>query len=222
VTVTGVRRPARSRTGAGRRAVNLARRWGTVYGMAATHPLTGVVVAAAYVGKTVQRLADREDQHRVVQPWADTIVGHAYVIDQGWWTSAELAAREVFHIRRLRPLYNIEHNMGNRDRVKPWDAVAQRQQREPGWVPVEDVARLGLRLLARRRFAFRFRRVRVSWWLVLWLTFVVGLGAFAVRSGGVSAQDGLIVGVGGASLIVGLLYVRRPKRRRRRSRRALW
>ncbi|WP_345509450.1 hypothetical protein [Phytohabitans houttuyneae] len=109
-------------------------RVGVVYGIYVLHPVTGNIVLG-YVGKTRQSLRVREGQHRDEQPWADTIVGSAFVIAKGVWTEAQLDACEQHHIRSLRPLYNIDHNGGNPNRIPPWEAVAQRQAREPGWTP---------------------------------------------------------------------------------------
>lgn len=127
--------PARTRPRQPRTATaKTGQRLGIVYGIRVIHPTTGQI-ALGYVGKTRQRLRTREGQHRDEQPWSDTIVGAAFVIAQGMWTEAQLDAVEQHHIRTLLPLYNIDHNLANPRRITPWDAVAQRQAREPGWIP---------------------------------------------------------------------------------------
>lgn len=122
------------------------RRPGIVYGINVVHPVTGEVVLG-YVGKTRQQLASRERQHREEQPWADTIVGSAYVIvEHQGWSEAELDHAEQTHIRALKPIYNIDHNRNNPNRIPPWQAIEQRQAREaargnPNWKPIKLAAR---------------------------------------------------------------------------------
>ncbi|WP_051797277.1 hypothetical protein [Catenuloplanes japonicus] len=125
-------------------------RRGIVYGITTlTHEcalamLRGEPITAGtefgYAGKTRQRLAARERQHRDTQPWSDLIVGEAFVVEQGMWDEPELDARELAVIAGWRPRYNISGNWDNPGRVKPWDAVAQRHARDdaagrPRWVP---------------------------------------------------------------------------------------
>lgn len=97
------------------------------------HPETGQRVLG-YIGETARMPFVRLMEHIQSQPWADTIVGWevapaVYPSKQAVWVAEQAA------IRAERPLYNIEHNMGNPDRIPPWVAVAQRQARQPGWVP---------------------------------------------------------------------------------------
>jgi hypothetical protein len=165
------------------------RRRGIVYGINVVHPSTGRVMLG-YVGQTRQTLEARETQHREVQPWADTIVGRAYVIEVGWWTDVELDAREVWHIHRWLPLYNIEHNMANPWRIPPWTAVEQRQAREPGWRPVRHQTFVAMR--AGRRVPWRVYGIAtmwlvltaVLWWAADWtdLPFAAGTAAVAMVS----------------------------------------
>ncbi len=163
------------------------RRLGTVYaydtlcvdehGLVAN---TGVEVG--YVGKTVQRLSARDDQHRGIaggpdgtpakcQPFSDLIVGGVRVIEQGMWTEEELAERERFHIGRLRPRYNHEFNGSNPLRVPIYVARQQRDARDAArgvvpqqWAPTRQPARRWRRLL----------RSPWTWWLSGWLATVVG------------------------------------------------
>lgn len=100
---------------------------------------TGIEVG--YVGKTVQKLSARDDQHRGIaggpdgapakcQPWSDLIVGGVRILEQGMWTDAELADRERFWIEQLRPAYNHEFNLGNPGRVPIFVARRQRDVRD--------------------------------------------------------------------------------------------
>lgn len=113
------------------------RRWSIVYGFRILDPAT-MRVLVDYVGKTVQKLAARERQHRgqdfetddTEQPWSDLIVGKPFIIEQGLWTAAELAERERFHIHRLKPRYNYEHNLDNPARIPIPVARRQREARD--------------------------------------------------------------------------------------------
>lgn len=182
-----------------------------------------------YVGQTVQRLSARDDQHRGVtggpdgspakcQPWSDLIVGSVRVVEQGLWTEAELDERERFHIERLKPRYNHEHNGGNPLRVPIYVARRQRDARDAArgvvpqtWAPARVPA-------SRWRAVKRVLRSRWSWWTVAWLA------AFAVLSD-ISGQD-LTVGAraltASGALAGGWLWWRWSGRRRwRRFRRRL-
>lgn len=128
------------------------RRLGIVYGYRILDPGAGGH-PTDYVGQTIQTLAARDRQHRgkapnrdgsvKEQPWSDLIVGQPYVIEQGFWTAAELDEREQHYITTLRPRYNIAGNYGNPDRIKPWEAQAQRIARDLAaqaaqpWTPPE-------------------------------------------------------------------------------------
>lgn len=97
------------------------------------HPVTGKVVLG-YIGETGRLPFVRLMEHVLAQPWADTIV--RWEVDPTtYWGKPAVEAAEKTAIEQERPLYNVEHNMGNPDRIKPWEAVAQRQAREPGWQP---------------------------------------------------------------------------------------
>lgn len=87
-----------------------------------------------YVGETLRLPFTRWLEHVYEQPWADTIA--ALVVDEQVFPSkgAVLAAEEAT-VRAERPLFNVEFNMGNPDRVKPWEAKEQaldRQRRGTG------------------------------------------------------------------------------------------
>lgn len=97
------------------------------------HPVTGRRVLG-YIGETARMPFQRLMEHIYQQPWADTILGWE-VEDVVYRGKDAVLAAERAAIHAERPLYNIEENLGNRERIPPWDAVAQRQAREPGWVP---------------------------------------------------------------------------------------
>lgn len=84
-----------------------------------------------YVGKTRQTLAQREQQHRggsadgepvpgedlEEQPWWDVTVGGIQLVEQGVWTDDELAERERYWIRQIKPRYNYIDNCANKQRI---------------------------------------------------------------------------------------------------------
>jgi hypothetical protein len=194
------------------------------------HPTTGRIVLG-YVGETVRMPFVRLMEHIYDQPWADTIV--RWEVDTTVYAGkVAVLAAEKAAIERERPLYNIEHNMGNPVRVKPWEAVAQRQAREPGWQPP---AR-GTRVPRQRRTAaaasppaaaawgweWTPQRVRVAaWaagWAAGWLLIAVVVGRHVASLPVPSDTDSLAYGVGVATTAVGLLLPGK-RRRRRRSRR---
>jgi hypothetical protein len=118
---------------------------GVIYGFNIRDHHTGET-RIDYVGRTSQPIEVREQQHRGrlpvfgaltgEQPWADLIVGSAIVIESGRWSLEELSRREVFHIHRLRPRYNVVGNEHNPVRIKRRDATRMRDERDPrgsGW-----------------------------------------------------------------------------------------
>jgi hypothetical protein len=191
---------------------NVARR-GAVYGIptlavdAAGMPIPGVIVVG-YVGKTRQTVKQREDQHRACQSFGDLIVGGSWVIEEGFWTEAELNEREQYYIRNgvalvpggvpQRPVYNYDHNLDNPNRIEVWRAREHRQARQPGWQPVVKVprqrgARPALVVKSRSRLARWWQRRR--WWAaglgsawttlfaaVLWMVLPTKQGTDAVAS----------------------------------------
>lgn len=124
------------------RVVSAAGRAGIVYRFDVLDEDSGAVVCG-YVGQTVRALETREAEHRGNQPWADLIIGRAYVI----WSSedctpAELDVAELAEIHRLHPLYNYEGQEGAEHAVPKYEAIERRQQRnanrgESPWVPVD-------------------------------------------------------------------------------------
>jgi hypothetical protein len=118
-----------------------ARRPAVIYAYDVAHPFTGQPVLG-YVGQTVQRLEERDEQHRDVQPWYDTVLPESpRVIWSGEPTAAELDALELGFIRDLKPLYNFEGQEHATHRITKPDAVSQRHARDrsaglPLWSPV--------------------------------------------------------------------------------------
>lgn len=104
------------------------------------HPETGQRVLG-YIGETGRMPFQRLMEHVYQKPWADTIVG--WEVDSVTYPNKQaVLAAELAAIQAERPLYNIEGNMGNPDRIPPWVAVAQRQARQPDWVPPPKGARV--------------------------------------------------------------------------------
>lgn len=225
------------------------RRRGAVYGIMTVAvddrglPIPGAAPVVGYVGQSRQTVWQREQQHRDSQPFSDIIVGGSWTIEEGYWTDAELDAREQWYIRNgavlvpgqkpQRPKYNIDCNRGNPDRILPWDAVAHRQAREPGWQPpvkgayVPRQRRPGLAPVAvvvrRRRLRIRWtrRRVQAAVLAAVWLVLFAGFwrAGWDVWSGWDGPRNAAV----GASVVMGCAAVLwawagKPKRRRRRRR----
>lgn len=113
---------------------------GIIYGIRTLEPTTLASIELGYVGQTRQGIRSRELQHREEQPWADVIVGSAYVIASGVWSNEELDLTEAWAIKLLRPRYNVSGNETNHDRILPPDAIDQRLARDrvhgiPLWFP---------------------------------------------------------------------------------------
>jgi len=207
-----------STSGVDRRDCALYRFW-------VRHPVTGKTVLG-YVGETVRLPFVRLMEHIYDQPWADTIVRWE-VESTVYPGKAAVLAAEKAAIERERPLYNIEWNMANPLRVKPWEAVAQRQAREPGWQPPGK----GSRVPRPRRAAtaasapatdgwaweWTPQRIRATLWAAGWLLIAAVVGRHVASLPAPTDADGLAYGVGVATATVGLLLP--GKRRRRRSRR---
>ncbi|MCG5464255.1 hypothetical protein MED01_002420 [Micromonospora sp. MED01] len=203
----------------------------------------GAAPIVGYIGKSVQTVYQRQEQHRDDQPFSDLIVGGSWVIEEGFWTDAELSAREEWWIRNgavlvrggkpQRPVYNYEFNLDNPNRVEVWRAVEQRQAREPGWVkpangsfvprqrtygPPQNVARVVRR---RPRIRWTRRRIRAAMLAAVWLVMFAGFwwAGWDVWHGWDGPRNAAI----GAAIVMGVASVGnqwvRPKRRRRRSRR---
>lgn len=183
---------------------------------------TGVEVG--YVGQTVQRLSARDDQHRGIaggpdgtpakcQPFSDLIVGSVRVVEQGMWTQAELDERERFHIERLRPRYNHEHNGDNLLRVPIYVARRQRDARDAArgvapqsWAPTRQISRRGWSA------AMQVLRSRWTWWLLLWAAFTAGLAVVDVAGQHLTLRESAYLATAG--LAGGWLWWRFYARRR--------
>ncbi|MFG2046109.1 hypothetical protein ACGFIW_01595 [Micromonospora sp. NPDC048935] len=204
-------------------------------------PIPGAAPVVGYIGQSRQTVWQREQQHRDEQPFSDLIVGGSWTIEEGWWTQQQLDEREQHYIRRgvsllpgqeaQRPKYNIDCNRENRDRIKPWDAVAHRQAREPGWVkpakgsfvsrqrtygPPQNMARAVRR---RPRFRWTRRRIRAAVltgvWLVLFAGFWwAGWDVWHGWDGPRNAAIGTTVVM--ASAAAAWQWASKPQRRRRR------
>ncbi len=206
-----------SASGVDRRDCALYRFW-------VRHPATGRVVLG-YVGETVRMPFVRLMEHIYDQPWADTIV--RWEVDSTTYSGkAAVLAAEKAAIERERPLYNVEWNMGNPLRVKPWEAVAQRQAREPGWQPPVKKTRVPRQrrtataasaptAAAGRVWEWTPERIRVAAWAAGWLLVAVVVGWQAASGPVATAGDGLAYGAGTATAAVGLLLPGKRRRRRR-------
>jgi hypothetical protein len=190
-----------------------------------------------YIGQTQQTVKQREGQHRDDKPFGDLIVGGSWVIEEGWWTEAELDARERHYIRRgvalmrggrpQRPIYNHDHNLGNRARVPIPRQVRQRQVREPGWKPPKPGR--GLRVPRQRSGTIGWGRgpqmpkwkVRLLAVATQWLLTAVGLWWLWADSW--YGLEGAKHAAGWSAALVAfgwtMVYLRRGKRQRRRGRR---
>lgn len=173
---TSVKQPARRRTFEGRRRARLY-----AYMTFKVDPRGMVLdgsLEVGYIGQTVQTLAARDGQHNgvagpdgtpmVCQPWYDIVGGGILLIVEGFWTQAELDERESYWIHRLKPRYNIEHNLANKDRITKAQARRHREARckargvpPPAWSRPETAIPAPPRSRLRRLL-----RHQVTWWIV--------------------------------------------------------
>ncbi|MEV5211302.1 hypothetical protein AB0K35_27900 [Micromonospora sp. NPDC053740] len=205
--------------------------------------IPGAPPIVGYIGKSVQTVYQRQEQHRDDKPFSDLIVGGSWVIEEGFWTDAELSAREQWWIRNgavlllggkpQRPVYNYEFNLDNPNRVEVRRAVEQRQAREPGWVkpvkgsfvprqrtygPPQNVARVVRR---RPRYRWTRRRVRAAVLAVVWLVMFAGFwwAGWDVWPGWYGPRNSAVgASVVMASAAAAWQWASKPKRRRRRRR----
>jgi hypothetical protein len=211
------------------------RRHSIVYGANILDPDTREV-RVDYVGQTVQTLAARERQHRgqdpatgnVEQPWSDLIVGALFVIEEGWWTAAELDAREEFHIRRVLPRYNYTHNQDNPDRIPIPEARRQREARDAArGLPSPQWDRPARQTRAPRRAVAggwpRWRRWAVGL-ATTWLALSIACWVLACTRFDAPVLGGLEVGTVGASAVMagGGVGWWRYRQARPRTRRKVW
>lgn len=196
------------------------RRLGIVYGFNILDPQT-MQVCVDYVGQTVQELGARERQHRgddwstdaTEQPWSDLIVGKPFIIEQGWWTQAELDERERFHIKRLQPRYNYVHNLDNAKRIPIPVARRQREERDRARGVQPLTWGRAPRVPVRRGWSAGQRKAAVL--VGLWLVLAVGVW-WATGDSGV---HGAAAGCGAACGVYFAVWRgRKPRRRRSGSR----
>lgn len=101
-----------------------------VYAIAVTHQDLGTYEGFGYIGQTVRDPYVRLAEHREDKPWAGWILG-VNVLWTGTCTQAQLDDLERRAIETFKPLYNIDMNMNNPRRIKPWD-VKRKPQRSSG------------------------------------------------------------------------------------------
>ncbi|QKW15406.1 hypothetical protein [Verrucosispora sp. NA02020] len=193
------------------------------------HPETGERVLG-YVGETARLPFQRLMEHIYQQPWADTIL--AWEVDDTVYAGkAAVLAAEKATVEAEKPLYNVEWNRGNPDRIIPPVAQRQRNARDPQWVaPAQSVR------VPRPRGAGRVRtaatstkaakdvpqwagspeQIKATLWVVAWLVVACVIGRQAASGPVATWIDGAAYGAGSASVLVGLLL---PSPKRRRSRR---
>lgn len=92
------------------------------------HPVTGLR-ALGYIGETARMPFVRLMEHIQEKPWADTIIGWE-VDDRTFAGKDAVLQAERAAIHAEKPLYNIEENLGNGDRIPPWTAKEQRAARD--------------------------------------------------------------------------------------------
>lgn len=115
---------------------------GKVYRFDCLDEATGAVVCG-YVGQTRRTLAEREREHRGDKPWSDLIVGAITLVWESEEVSdADLDAIERRYILDLKPLYNVEHQLGAPHAVPKWEQIEARQVRNAGrglpvWIPID-------------------------------------------------------------------------------------
>jgi hypothetical protein len=101
--------------------------WGkrhrTVYGYQVTDLRDpGWPIAWGYVGKTSSNPRYRDAQHRNGKVWAWAIKGQMQILWSGECGRISLWFREVYWIHRCKPLFNVDHNRHNPNRITPYDA----------------------------------------------------------------------------------------------------
>lgn len=101
-----------------------------VYTIAVIHQDLGTYESFGYIGQTVRDPYVRLAEHREDKEWAGWIVG-VNVLWTGTCTQAQLDELERRAIETFKPLYNIDMNMNNPRRIKPWD-VKRRVRKTPG------------------------------------------------------------------------------------------
>jgi hypothetical protein len=104
-------------------------RWVYAYDVIDLRPQS-VHVEVGYVGKSSSKLLYRDAQHRHGKVWAWAIVGEIRPVWHGECGRVSLWFREVYYIRKLRPLFNVDWNRHNRNRITPWVARRLYERRD--------------------------------------------------------------------------------------------
>jgi hypothetical protein len=187
-------------------------------------------ITRGYIGETAREPFVRFLEHLYEKDFADTIVGPPRVV-AAFNSKAEVLAAEEAAVRTKRPLYNIEYNMDNPQRIPPWTAREQRAARDaarategaaPAPAPVASprARRPRSRPPARpsrtarpapprvRPLRWRHRRV---WLALLWLAVAAALCWTVIDR--VGARDAVGLGAAGAAaLFVAAVGTRRRRR----------
>jgi hypothetical protein len=150
------------------------RRPGIVYAVDVLDHETNVVMRADYVGKSRRKLAVRAAEHREDQAWADLIVDDFYVLVQGMFTDAELAAEERAAIARYRPRLNFVDNVDNPDRIPKYVQWQQRWERDdrlgrPRWVHPDQRGTPAVVVSAVPVSLWKPWQVTVGVWMAVWV-----------------------------------------------------
>ena len=91
-----------------------------VYDLTGIHQDTGQPEPFLYIGQTVRDPYTRLEEHKEDKLWAGWITG-VQILWSGTCTQQQLDDLEREAIDRFRPLYNIDMNMKNPRRIKPWE-----------------------------------------------------------------------------------------------------
>lgn len=95
-----------------------------------------------YVGQSVRELVVRGAEHADDKPWSDLIAGELQLIDYGMWDKKQRDLAEIRAIHLLKPRFNYDHNLGNKNKIPLPRQVEQRHARDrlagrPLWIPLE-------------------------------------------------------------------------------------
>ncbi|MBN1174547.1 MAG: hypothetical protein JXA67_20430 [Micromonosporaceae bacterium] len=77
-----------------------------------------------YVGKTSSKPTYRDAQHRNDKDWSWAIRGSMVLLYDGYCGRISLWFREIYWIWKLNPMFNVDWNKMNPDRITPWQARA--------------------------------------------------------------------------------------------------
>lgn len=96
-----------------------------MYVISVLHQDLGTYEPFGYIGQTVRDPYVRLAEHKEDKLWSGWIIGVS-VLWSGTCTQAQLDEIERRAILTYRPLYNVEHNMNNSRRIKPWEVRPRR------------------------------------------------------------------------------------------------